>query len=114
MNNPVLENYLRTYRRRSGLSQRELGLLLGYEDRGQVSRHEQFTTNPPLTIALAYEVIYRAPVSTLFLGMHGAVTTAIENRLTAMEKDLQGRSAKDHDAGSIARKLEWMMERREH
>jgi hypothetical protein len=63
-------------------------------------------------IALAYEVIYRAPVSTLFLGMHDAVKTTIENRLAAMEEELQGRSAKDHDAGSIARRLEWMTERR--
>jgi len=94
------------------LSQRELGLLLGYNGRGQVPRHEQFATNPPLAIALAYEVIYRAPVSTLFLGMHDTLKTTIEKRLAAMEEDLQGRSAKDSDAASIARRLEWLMERR--
>jgi hypothetical protein len=65
-------------------------------------------------IALAYEAIYRVPISTLFLGMHDAVKTTIENRLEAMEKEWQGRSANDQDAGSIARRLEWMVERREH
>ena len=112
MENRILANYLRTYRRRSGLSQRELGLLLGYENRGQVSRHERFATNPPLAIALAYEVIYRAPVSTIFLGMHDELKTTIETRLATMEEELQGRSANDSDAVSIARRLEWLMERR--
>jgi glycerol dehydrogenase-like iron-containing ADH family enzyme len=112
MENRILPNYLRTYRKRSGLSQRELGLLLGYKERGEVPRHEQFISSPPLLIALAYEVIYRAPISTLFLGMHDAVKATIENRLANLEKDLQGRSATDHDAGSIARKLEWMTDRR--
>jgi transcriptional regulator with XRE-family HTH domain len=113
MQNQILANYLRTYRRRSGLSQRELSFLLGYEDRGQVPRHEQFATSPPLSIALAYEAIYRVPVSTLFLGMHDTVRTTVEQRLATLEEELQGRSAKDHDAGSTAQKLEWLTERQE-
>src|ERR1019366_2329433 len=108
MESRILPNYLRTYRKRSSLSERELGLLLGYENRGQASRHEQSKTYPPLAIALAYEAIYRVPVSTLFLGMHDSVKTTIDKRLAAMEKDLQGRSAKNADAESIARKLEWI------
>ena len=114
MQREILANYLRMYRKRSGMSQRELGLLLGYTNRGQASRHEQSKTSPPLAIALAYEVIYRAPVSALFLGMHDGVKTTIEKRLAAMEEDLQGRSAKNSDAESIARRLEWLIERREH
>lgn len=114
MQSRILPNYLRTYRKRAGLSEREVGLLLGYNTRGQASRHEQYKTAPPLAIALAYEVIYRAPVATLFLGMHDTVKTAIEKRLAAMEEDLQGRSAESSDAESIARRLEWLMERRDH
>src|SRR5208282_4161442 len=113
MQEQILPNYLRTYRRRAGLSQREVALLLGYKQRGQTSRHEQFKAFPPLAVALAYEVLYRAPASTLFLGMHDTVNTTVEKRVAAMEKDLQGRSAKNADADSIARKLEWMIERRE-
>ena len=112
MEDRILTNYLRTYRRQSGLSQRELGLLLGYKNRGQTWRHELFASSPPLAIALAYEVLYRAPVSTIFLGMHDTVRTKVEERVAAMEQDLQSRSAKDVDAESIARKLEWMIERR--
>ena len=112
MQSHSLKNYLKTYRKRSGLSQRELGQLVGYKNQGQVSRHEQSKTSPPLVIALAYEVIFRAPVATLFLGTHDAVKTTIEKRLGEMEKDLQGRSAKEPDAEAIARRLEWLMERR--
>jgi transcriptional regulator with XRE-family HTH domain len=113
MKSRILPNYLKTYRKQSNLSERELGLLLGYANRGQASRHEHSKTYPPLEIALAYEAIYRVPVSTLFLGIHDSVKTTIEKRLTAMEKVLQGRGANDVGAESIARKLEWMMERRQ-
>jgi len=112
MQSPALKNYLKTYRKRSGLSQGELGQILGYKNHGQVSRHELSKTSPPLVIALAYEVIFRAPVATLFLGTHDAVKATIEKRLAVVEKDLQGRSAKEPGAESIARRLEWMMERR--
>jgi transcriptional regulator with XRE-family HTH domain len=114
MQHRILANYLTTYRRRSGLSQRELGLLLGYKNRGEVSRHEQHKASPPLSIALAYQVIYQVPVSTLFLGVHDAVKATIENRLATMEESLQARSGKDPDAASIARTLEWLVERRDH
>jgi DNA-binding XRE family transcriptional regulator len=114
MQDRILANYLRTYRRRSGLSQREVGILVGYQERGQTSRHEQFKTLPPLAVAIAYEVLFRAPVSTLFLGTRDTVQATIEKRLAVMERDLQSRSANDADAESIARKLEWIVERREH
>ena len=90
-----------------------MALLIGYEHRGQTSRHEQFKSVPPLAVALAYEVLYGAPVSTLFLGMHDEVRMIVEKRVVAMEEELQNRSAKDADAGAIAQKLEWIMERRE-
>jgi hypothetical protein len=44
--------------------------------------------------------------------MHDAVKTTIEDRLMAMEESLQGRSGNDPDAASIARTLEWLVERK--
>src|SRR2546425_6225186 len=41
MKDQTVGNYLRTHRKRAGMSQRELGLLIGYEHEGQVSRHER-------------------------------------------------------------------------
>lgn len=111
MRNQVLENYLRTNRKKSGLSQRELGLLVGYKDLGQVSRHERSHTAPSLATALAYEVIFHAPVSELFPGIHANVTGVTERRLAAFEAGLQRRSAKARGANAIAQKLIWLEER---
>jgi hypothetical protein len=41
MATPKLENYLRAYRKKSGLTQRGLAFLLGWQNGGQVSRYER-------------------------------------------------------------------------
>jgi DNA-binding XRE family transcriptional regulator len=112
MNTQEQANYLRTHRKRSGMSQRELGLLLGYEDQGQVSRHERSQTIPPLVTALAYEVIFREPISALFPGIHEHVKQVIEGNLTELENNLQSRSGKGRGAKVTAQKLVWLMERK--
>lgn len=113
MKNQVLGNDLRTHRKRSGLTQRELGLFLGYEDEGAVSRHERSKTVPPLIAALAYEVIFRVPVSALFPGLHAQVTRTMEGNLAAFEEDLQQRNGKGRGANETAQKLIWLTQRRE-
>jgi transcriptional regulator with XRE-family HTH domain len=75
-----LENYLRTYRKKAGLSQREVAFLLGCEDGAQVSRYEKRRRLPPLETALAYEAIFGIPISELFAGMRQSVEEDIEKR----------------------------------
>lgn len=113
MKHETLGNYLRTHRRRSGLSQRELGLLLGYVNEGQVSRHERSKTIPSLIAALAYEVVFRVRVAELFTGVHGEVTRMMEGNLAAFEEQLQQRSGKGRGANETAQKLTWLKARRE-
>jgi len=105
-------NYLRTHRKKSGLSQREMGTLLGYNDPGQVSRHERSSSIPPLATALAYELIFRVPVSAIFFGMHGSVERDIEYKLQQLEAGLHKRSVADQDANLVAQKLIWLNERK--
>ncbi len=107
-----LANYLRTHRRNVGLTQRELGQILGYCDEGSVSRHERFHATPPLVVALGYEIVFRVPVSEIFAGLRDGVEGDVEERLAALEKNLEQRSAKDRNANAIARKLMWLCERR--
>jgi transcriptional regulator with XRE-family HTH domain len=107
-----LGNYLRSHRRKAGLSQREIGMALGYDDEGPISRHERYHTVPPLMVALGYEVIFRVPVAEIFAGLRDGVEVAIEQRLAELEDRLQQRSARDRQAVAIARKLEWLCERR--
>jgi transcriptional regulator with XRE-family HTH domain len=62
-------SYLRTHRRQSGLTQRELATILGQITEGQVSRHELGANIPPLAVALGYEIIFRVPASQIFPGI---------------------------------------------
>jgi transcriptional regulator with XRE-family HTH domain len=112
MNHRRRENYLSTHRKRTGLSQEEMGMLLGYQDVGHVSRHERSKTIPPLATALAYEVIFRVPVATIFAGMHESIRQEIESKLRDLEVDLGNRSAGDRHANRIAQKLVWLNERK--
>jgi DNA-binding XRE family transcriptional regulator len=103
-----LDNYIRTHRKRAGLSQRELGSLLGYSDEGAVARHERSKSLPPFLIAVAYEVIFQKPISELFPGIRDAIKGTIEPRLLRFEAELD-------NAPKIARakqKLAWLTERR--
>jgi DNA-binding XRE family transcriptional regulator len=107
-----LSNYLRTNRRRVGLTQLELGIVLGYKNEGAVSRHERVRSVPPLVTALSYEIVFRVPVSEMFAGLRDDIEGDIEARLAALEENLQNCSARDRNAIAIARKLEWLSERR--
>lgn len=109
-----ISNNLRSHRRRSGLSQRELALIAGYETAYPVSRHERSATIPAMHIALSYEVIFRTPIHELCPGLYRSIEASIELRLTEMENDLQQSTAKGRKAALIARKLEWLNERRDH
>lgn len=105
-------SYLRTHRKKSGFSQRELAAVLGFLTEIQVSRHERSVTIPGLMIALGYEAIFRAPISEIFPGLYRAVEAGIEDRLEDMENELQQSTVKGRKAASIARKLEWLWERK--
>ena len=107
-----IANYLRLHRRKSGLSQRELASIVGALTEVPISRHERSVTMPDLLIAVGYEVIFRAPISELFPGFYQTLEASIEERLADMEKELQESTAKGRRAASIARKLEWLWERK--
>src|SRR5262249_51613344 len=104
--------YIRTHRKKSGFTQRELATVLGYDSEGQVSRHERANVVPPFLVALGYEVVFRVPVAELFPGVYGSVEHEIEARLAEMEEALQQKQAKGTQAKTIARKLEWFSARR--
>jgi DNA-binding XRE family transcriptional regulator len=112
MKNQISGNYLRTHRRRAGLTQRELGVLLGYKDSGQVSRHERSKTAPPLMTALAYETIFHVPVSALFVGVHTSVARMIDTNVNEFETSLRIQDGKGPAAKAIAQKLEWLVTRK--
>jgi hypothetical protein len=113
MKNRKLANHLRTHRKRSGLTQRQVGALLGYQKDVQISRHETSKAVPLLVSALGYHIIFRVPMHSLFPGIYEEVRESIEGRLRELETTLHGRSVKGPEAEVIAQTLMWMMDRRE-
>lgn len=109
-----LVNYVRAHRKRAGLSQLELAVILGYRNEGVISRHELFRSVPPLLMALGYEVVFQTSVSELFPGLRDTVEKAIENSLAEFESALrkQKNQAPRSQVPVITRKLEWLNERR--
>jgi DNA-binding XRE family transcriptional regulator len=107
-----LANYLRAHRRKTGLTQHDLARVLGYVNRDAVSRHERLESMPSLLIALSYEVLYRVPVSEIFAGLAETVEFNVEAQLAQFEVHLGEQSAGTSRAAAIARKLEWLTERR--
>ena len=101
-------NYVLTHRKKTGLSQSELGRLIGYGGKASVCRHETSQALPSLATALCYEAIFGVPVSKLFPGIALTVQQALEDRLAALERELQERSA----SSRYAKKLAWLDERR--
>lgn len=75
-----LPNYLRKYRKRAGLSQREIAYLLGAQDPARVSRYEHFRGAPSLRIALAFSILFKVPTDQLFGGDYQKVETVINHR----------------------------------
>ena len=68
-----LDNYLRTYRRKAGLSQEDVAYLLGAREGGKISRYERGSRVPNFRTVLALEAVFRVPVRQLFAGkFHGA------------------------------------------
>jgi len=108
-----LPNYIRADRRKAGLSQREIGLILGYNSEKSVSKHELNSSMPPLLIALAYSVLFEKEVSELFGGLRDGVASVVEKRIDDLEHDLLAKwdSGKDRSVAT-RHKLEWIKGRR--
>jgi transcriptional regulator with XRE-family HTH domain len=105
-----LENYLRTYRRKSGLTQREVAFLLGWKSSGQLSRYEKRHTLPPLRTALAYEAIFKVPLAELFAGIRQGVDQEIRERVDKLHSNLQGDNGSRRQRFFAARKRAWLSE----
>lgn len=77
---PKLLHYLRSERRRAGLSQKDVAALMGLRSVSQISRYEQYRRCPPLRVVLTYEVIFGKPVSVIFEGSFIEVQQAVRAR----------------------------------
>jgi transcriptional regulator with XRE-family HTH domain len=84
-----LHNYLWTYRKRPGLSQVEMALLLGSQSGAKVSRYEHTARRPSLETAFAYEVVLHASLRDLFAGMYRDVEKQTKKRTWTLLRKLE-------------------------
>ncbi len=83
-----LENYLRTYRKRCGLTQDEVAFLLGCENGTKVSRYERFARKPSIETIFGYEVIFDAPPHDLLAGIFQKVEKVTLRRAQLLAQKL--------------------------
>ena len=84
MSSTPLPNYLRSNRKRLGLSQDEVAFLLGAQSGAKVCRYERFVREPSLATALAYEAIFQRPASELFGGFYQTIEKQVAARAKAL------------------------------
>ena len=75
-----LPNYLKTYRKRAGLSQDEVAFLLGCQSGTKFSRYEGLARKPGLETAFAYQAFFDVLAKELFAGIYEKVEETIHQR----------------------------------
>ena len=83
-----LPNYLKTHRKRAGLSQDEVAFLLGYQSGSRVSRYESFDRAPTLEVALACEAVLGVSARELFAGVYQRAAEETKRRAARLTKRL--------------------------
>lgn len=83
-----LPQYLRMYRKRSGLSQQELAYLLGATTGSKVSRYELGRRLPSFATVLAYEIAFRVALDALYAGTHQAAWKRLRQRAARLSRKL--------------------------
>jgi transcriptional regulator with XRE-family HTH domain len=86
-----LQNYLRTHRRRYGLTEAEIATLLGAASGTKVSRYENFARMPGVLAVFAFEIVFNQPASELFAGTYQAIRGEVQDRARSMVQRLQSR-----------------------
>jgi transcriptional regulator with XRE-family HTH domain len=99
-----IKSYLRTFRRRSGLTQDEVAFLLGADSGAKVSRYERLSRKPNFRTALGLQVVFGIPADELLPGISAEVERKIIRRAHLLSRRLEGRS----DSARTKRKLRFL------
>ena len=101
MQNDKLDNYLRTYRKKLGLTQRDVAFLLGSHGPTKVSRYERSGRIPDLKTIFAYEAIFQKPARELFAGIYDRAERETRRKV----RQLVSRLRKRMESPALARKI---------
>ena len=80
--------YLRTHRRKWGLTQKDLARLIGTVGCAQLSRYENSKRAPKIEVALACQVIFGVIPSIMFLNTYASVEEEVMRNMARMDEAL--------------------------
>jgi len=103
----ALSNYLKMFRKRSGLSQEELGFLLGGNFGTQVARFECGRRTPSFEALVRYEIIFKATALDLFTGAHERLADDVCERARKLHRELD---AVEPFTPAVKQKLEFLVD----
>ena len=106
-----LPNYLRTYRKHSGLSQSDISFLIGLRDKSELSRYERRIRQPSLRTALACQEVFGMPVSELFAGINDSVAHDARAQMVKLRTRLQKKIVMANSTNVLAQKFNWVSQR---
>ncbi len=89
-------SYLRTYRKRDGLTQDEVAFLIGCQSGTKISRFERLARQPNLETALACQVVFGVPAHELFPGVFAEVEKTVAERARELAVQLQQKPGHGH------------------
>jgi transcriptional regulator with XRE-family HTH domain len=101
-----LPNYLRTYRKRAGLSETEFAYLLGCKNASKVSRYERFDRIPTLKTALLCQAVLGTPIAELFAGMYQQAEKEVSKRAKELSGRLEEAGRLDERKRDVLRAIE--------
>ena|SRR3569833_246823 len=85
-------NALRVFRRKWALSQREVARLVGLKSRSGVSNHELQKQLPALRTALAYQIVFGAPLGVLFPKSYREIEDEVLQRAVELDEAYRHRT----------------------
>jgi transcriptional regulator with XRE-family HTH domain len=106
-----LLNYLRTYRKHSGLSQSDISFLIRLKDKSELSRYERSVRLPSLRTALACQELYGVAVSDLFAGLSDIVAKDTRHQMKKLQSRLQVNINPQSTGNRIMQKFQWISHR---
>ncbi|MGV7222168.1 MAG: helix-turn-helix transcriptional regulator [Nitrospinales bacterium] len=83
-----LDSYLKTYRKRAGLTQDELVFLIGANCGAQISQYEKLSQDPGLKTAFAFQLLFGVPAQDIFPGVFEKVKDETLMRVQLLSQKL--------------------------
>jgi DNA-binding XRE family transcriptional regulator len=80
-------NYLQTYRKRTGISSKEMAAMIGI-DTGNLSKMESGKREPSIWVLIAYHVILKIPIEKLFKNQFKDVLSVCLQNSTTLKDQL--------------------------